>query len=119
MKSPAAFSAMCTVEYHLPPFVAVAVGSSRRPPSTKAPEGVVIFVHCAAVWVSVPAGRPTVCAYQMLPPRNTGAERTYASCTSILQAGEQAEVPATGLLCGSALPLGCAQPPPVRVSVPP
>ena len=34
MKLPAAFTAIWVWEYHFPPLVALAVGSSTRPPST-------------------------------------------------------------------------------------
>ncbi len=58
------FTATCGVLYHLPPFVAVAVASSMRPPSATAPSvapPVLSFVHCTAMCVRPVEGRPMDC----------------------------------------------------------
>src|SRR5690349_8169268 len=119
-KSPLAFTATCGCEYHLPPFVAVAVGSSSRPPSTTAPLGVVSRVHWTPMCVCPVEGSPTLCVYQIEPLRKTGAERICESCDSIGQGvAPQALVPETGADCGSWLPVGCTQLPPGRTCEPP
>ena len=77
-------TAMLGYAYHLPPLLLVAAGSSTRPASSASPL-VFSFTHCAAVCVSAvgpPAGRPTVCAYQMALLRKT-AFMMRASPTSI------------------------------------
>jgi hypothetical protein len=49
-----------------------------------------------------------------------GAERTCESCVSIGHGvAPQALAPEFGALCGRMFPLGCVQPPPGRVLVPP
>jgi hypothetical protein len=55
MKSSAEFTAMLANAYHLPPLLAVAVGSSIRPPSANAAVKLgVILVH----WRRCASGRP-------------------------------------------------------------
>src|SRR5262245_55578192 len=89
--------------------MAVAVGSSKRPPSRKPPL-VSILVHGTPVCLK--ADEPVVCAYQMLPLRQTELERMNESPASSLRrvAGH---VPLQ--LCGNISPSTSVNGPPGRV----